>query len=46
MKDSICDEPAVWIESLHKISKDDGIRAVNFATYKNQIFKSTVFLHP
>jgi hypothetical protein len=32
-------------ESLHEISNDNGIRAVNFATYRNLIIKSTTFPH-
>jgi endonuclease/exonuclease/phosphatase family metal-dependent hydrolase len=30
-------------ESLHEISNDNGVRAVNFATSKNLIVKSTMF---
>jgi hypothetical protein len=32
-------------ESLHKTSKDDGVRVVNFATSENLIVKSTMFPH-
>jgi endonuclease/exonuclease/phosphatase family metal-dependent hydrolase len=32
-------------ESLHKISNDDGVRLVNFATSKNITVKSTMFPH-
>jgi Asp-tRNA(Asn)/Glu-tRNA(Gln) amidotransferase B subunit len=32
-------------ESLHKISYDNGIRVVNFATSKNVTVKSTMFQH-
>jgi hypothetical protein len=32
-------------ESLHKISNDNGVRVVNFATSKNLIVKSTIFPH-
>jgi hypothetical protein len=32
-------------ESLHEISNDNGIRAVNFATSKNLRVKSTMFPH-
>jgi hypothetical protein len=32
-------------ESLHKISNDNRVRAVNFATSKNLIVKSTMFPH-
>jgi hypothetical protein len=32
-------------DSLHEISNDNGVRVVNFATYKNLIVKSTVLPH-
>jgi hypothetical protein len=32
-------------ESLHKISNDNGVRVVNFATSKNLIVKSARFPH-
>jgi hypothetical protein len=32
-------------ESLHKISNDNGVRLVNFATSKNLRVKSTMFPH-
>jgi hypothetical protein len=32
-------------EISHKISYDNGVRAVNFATYKNLVVKSTMFPH-
>jgi len=32
-------------ESLHKVSNDNGVRIVNFATSKNLVVKSTVFPH-
>jgi hypothetical protein len=32
-------------ESVHKISIDNGVRVVNFATSKNLIVKSTMFSH-
>jgi len=32
-------------ESLHQHSNDDGVRIVKFATPKNLVFKSTMFLH-
>jgi hypothetical protein len=32
-------------ESLYQDSKDNGVRTVNFATAKNLILKSTMFLH-
>jgi hypothetical protein len=28
-------KPIIWNESLHKISNDNGVRVVNFATSKN-----------
>jgi hypothetical protein len=34
---------AIGNESLHEISNDDGVRAVNFATSKNLIVKSKMF---
>jgi hypothetical protein len=32
-------------QSLHEISNDNGVREVNFATSKNLVAKSAVFLH-
>ena len=32
-------------ESLHQDSIDNGVRTVNFATSKNLVVKSTMFLH-
>jgi hypothetical protein len=32
-------------ESFHEISNDNGVRAVNFATYKNLTARSTMFPH-
>jgi exonuclease III len=32
-------------ESLHKTSNDNGVRGVNFATSKNLVVKSSMFLH-
>ena len=32
-------------ESLHQDSNDNGVRIVNFATSKNLVVKSTLFLH-
>jgi hypothetical protein len=32
-------------ESAHEISNDNGIRAVNFATSKNLVVKSIMYLH-
>jgi hypothetical protein len=36
-----------WVghESLHEISNDSGVRAVNFAASKNLVVKSTMFPH-
>jgi exonuclease III len=36
---------AIWNESLHEISNDNGVRVVNFATSKNLTVKSTLFPH-
>jgi hypothetical protein len=33
-------KPTIWNESLYKISNDNGVRVVNFATSKNVIVKS------
>jgi hypothetical protein len=38
-------KPIVWIKSLRKMSIHNGARVINFATYKNLIFKSTMFPH-
>jgi hypothetical protein len=38
-------KPAIRSKSLHKISNDNGIRVVNFATCKNLVVKSTMFPH-
>jgi hypothetical protein len=38
-------KPTVGNESLHEISKDNGVRVVNFTTSKNLVGKSTMFLH-
>jgi hypothetical protein len=32
-------------KSLHKIGNDNGVRIVNFATFKNLAVKSTTFPH-
>jgi hypothetical protein len=32
-------------ESLHEVSNNNGVRAVNFATSKSLIVKSTIFPH-
>jgi hypothetical protein len=34
-----------WNESLYKISKDNGVKVVNFATSENHTIKSTMFPH-
>jgi hypothetical protein len=36
-------KPTIGNDSLHKISNDNGVRVVNFATSKNLIVKSTMF---
>jgi hypothetical protein len=38
-------KPTVWNESLHEISNDNGVRLVNFATFKDLRVKSTMFPH-
>jgi hypothetical protein len=38
-------KPKVENGSLHKISNDNGVRLVNFATFKNLRAKNTVFPH-
>jgi hypothetical protein len=38
-------QPTIGIESLHPESNDNGIRLVNFVTFKNLIVKSTKFPH-
>jgi hypothetical protein len=38
-------KPTIGNESLHKISNDNGVRVVNFATSKNLTVKSTMFPH-
>jgi hypothetical protein len=38
-------KPTTGNESLHKISNDNGVRVVNFATSKNLTVKSTMFPH-
>jgi len=38
-------KPTIGNESLHQKSNDNGARIVNFATFKNLVFKSTMFLH-
>jgi hypothetical protein len=38
-------KPTIVNESLHEISNDNGVRLVNFATFKNLRAKSTMFPH-
>jgi hypothetical protein len=38
-------KPTIRNESLHEKSIDSGARIVNFATSKNLVVKSTMFLH-
>jgi hypothetical protein len=38
-------KPTVRKESLHQDSNDNGVRIVNFATFKNLVVKSTMFPH-
>jgi hypothetical protein len=38
-------KPKTGNKSLHEISNHNGVRAVNFATSKNLILKSTLFPH-
>jgi hypothetical protein len=38
-------KPTIGNESLHKDSNDNGVRVVNFATSKNLVVESTIFLH-
>jgi hypothetical protein len=38
-------KPTIANESLHEISKDNEVRAVNFATSKNMTVKSSMFPH-
>jgi hypothetical protein len=38
-------KPMIRNHSLHEISDDNGARVVNFATSKNLVVKSTMFLH-
>jgi endonuclease/exonuclease/phosphatase family metal-dependent hydrolase len=38
-------KPTIGNESLHQDSNDNGVRLVNFATSKNLVVKSTMFLH-
>jgi len=38
-------KPTIWNESLHQDTNDNCVRIVSFATSKNLVVKSTVFLH-
>ena len=38
-------KPTIGNESLHQDSNDNGVRIVNFATSKNLVVKSMMFLH-
>jgi hypothetical protein len=38
-------KPTIGNESLHQDSNDNGVRVVNFATSKNLVVNSTMFLH-
>jgi hypothetical protein len=38
-------KPTIGNESLHEIIDDNGVRIVNFATFKNLVVKSTMFPH-
>ena len=38
-------KPTIGQERLHQDSNDNGVRLVNFATSKNLVVKSTMFLH-
>ena len=38
-------KPTIGNESLHQHSSDNGVRIVTFATLKNLVIKSTMFLH-
>ena len=38
-------KPITGQDSLHQDSNDNGVRLVNFATYKNLVVKSTMFPH-
>jgi hypothetical protein len=36
-------KPTIWNSSSHKISNDNGVRIVNFATSKNLVDRSAMF---
>jgi hypothetical protein len=38
-------QPTIGNESLHEISNDNGVTAVNFATSKNLVVKNKMFPH-
>jgi len=38
-------KPTIGNESLHQDSNENGVRIVNFATYKNLVVESTMFSH-
>jgi hypothetical protein len=38
-------KPTIGNEHLHKVSNDNGVGVVIFATYKNRTVKSTMFPH-
>jgi endonuclease/exonuclease/phosphatase family metal-dependent hydrolase len=38
-------KPTIGNESSHEISNDNGVRVVNFSTYKNVVVKGTMFPH-
>jgi len=43
-RESIC-KLTIGNQGLHQDSNDKGVRIVNFATSKNVVIKSTMFLH-
>ena len=38
-------KPTVWNENLHQDSNDNCVRIVDFATSKNVVLRSMMFLH-
>jgi hypothetical protein len=38
-------KPTIENDSLHQVSNDNGVRIVKFATSKNVVVKSAMFLH-